>query len=238
MVCDLPDGIDWEASGLRQDARFAIAPGRITVAGQFEFVFSDAPVWRPISLSDDWTIAKINIGLDALEAAAAPYDLTDGLAALVRRDGRAIVAAQNGIDALGDWLKGAVSAPRNERNEPTQEIASIIGLGPGLTPSGDDLIGGTLVALNMFGHHVAADCLANWSLPIARRSTGKISIAHLARAAKGEGAEALHRTIAAIADGNEAALHSCLRDIDAIGHSSGWDALAGAVAVMRRVSRQ
>lgn len=236
MICDLPDGIDWEASGLRPDARAGIARNRLVVAGQYEFDFGNAAVWRPVSLPEDWTAADLRRGLGALDAAASAYDLSDGLAALVGRDGTAIPAAQKGYDALGQWLNDAIPAPQNPVSDPPAEIASLIGLGPGLTPSGDDLIGGAMVALHMFRQPEAAKCLARWALPIARRNTGKISLAHLTQAAGGEGADALHRVIAAITDGDEAALQPCLQEIDAIGHSSGWDALAGAIAVMRQVS--
>lgn len=235
MICDLPDAIDWQASGLRSDTRVAIARGRFVVAGQYEFDFSAARVWRPAPLSAGWTGETLRQGLDALDAAAAAYDLSDGLAALARRDGNAMPRARAAVDALGRWLNEAITDPRQDI---PPEIAFLIGLGPGLTPSGDDLIGGAMIALHMFSHVEAADRLAGWALPIARRGTGKFSLAHLEQAAGGQGAEALHRVIAAITDGNEAALKICLREIDLIGHSSGWDALAGAAAVMRRVAAQ
>ena len=238
MICDLPGGIDWDVSGLGLGDRATISDHRIVVNGRYEFDFGDAKIWRPTTLPEHWTVVALIRGLDVLEDAASTYDLSDGLSAKVRRDGATIAAADKAYDALCVWLMDALDNSIVEKSNPPHEIALLIGLGPGLTPSGDDLIGGALVALNMFGRQDAADCLARWSLPIARRNTGKISNAHLARATKGEGADALHRTIATIAGGNTAALETCLQDIDAIGHSSGWDALAGAVAVMRWISQQ
>jgi len=237
MICDLPSGIDWDASGLQPKARASISDSRIVVVGPYEFDASDAQTWQPQGLSENWTNATLTSGLAALETAASAHDLSDGLAGLVRHDVPAIAAARGGFDGLGIWLDDAIRNPRGGLAPPPPEIEPLIGLGPGLTPSGDDLIGGVMIALRMFGHQTAADCLAGWALPIARRNTGKISIAHLTQAAGGEGADALHRIIALIADGTETGLKPSLDEIDAIGHSSGWDALAGAVAVMRRIAR-
>lgn len=237
MICDLPGGIDWEGSGLQPGARASISDSRITVVGTYEFDASDARTWQPPALSENWTNATLTSGLAALETAAPAHDLSDGLAGLVLHYVPEIAAARSGFDGLGIWLDDAIRNPKGELAPPPPKIASLIGLGPGLTPSGDDLVGGVMIALRMFDHQTAADCLAGWALPIARQNTGKISIAHLTEAAGGEGADALHRVIALIADGDKTGLKPGLDEIDAIGHSSGWDALAGAVAVMRRMAR-
>src|SRR5688572_1159184 len=47
--------------------------------------------------------------------------------------------AQPALDALDEWLRHGLAVP--------QDAAGLIGLGPGLTPSGDDYFGGMLVAL-------------------------------------------------------------------------------------------
>jgi hypothetical protein len=69
-----------------------------------------------------------------------------------------------------------------------------------------------------------ADGLWRWLKPRLNNRTSAISAAHLAAAAAGEGHEALHRVLNGELD---------LDALDAVGHTSGWDALAGAVAVMR-----
>jgi hypothetical protein len=103
----------------------------------------------------------------------------------------------------------------------------LIGLGPGLTPSGDDLIAGALVALRAFLRADAAEQLGAWALRLAATGTGAISRAHLAAAGAGEGPEPLHRVLAAICAAPEVDLERELDAIDRIGHCSGWDALAG-----------
>lgn len=134
------------------------------------------------------------------------------------------MAAFEGVLALAQWL----STPTDQ---PPETMARLIGLGPGLTPAGDDALGGALVALRTFNSEAAADRLAVWSLARARGATSDISYAHLAAAAEGEGAAALHDTLAALA-GDREELTDAVARLDRIGHSSGWDALAGAVAAL------
>jgi hypothetical protein len=125
------------------------------------------------------------------------------------------VHAQPALEALERWLVG---------NALGREIEQLIGLGPGLTPSGDDYLGGMLVALRSLGRDAQADSLWRWLQPRLNEHTSAISAAHLAAAASGEVHEALHEVL----NGSLS-----LEKLDAVGHCSGWDGLAGAVAVLR-----
>lgn len=101
---------------------------------------------------------------------------------------------------------------------------ALIGLGPGLTPAGDDFVGGAMIALRAFGHEDAADRIAAWALPLAQERTSRISRAHLECAARGEGHEALHDWLNGFAPADLARLAR-------IGHTSGLDAAVGAAAL-------
>jgi hypothetical protein len=81
-----------------------------------------------------------------------------------------------------------------------------------------------LVALRLTGRGVQADGLWRWLQPRLKERTSAISAAHLAAAAVGEAHEALHDVLNGSLD---------LQKLDAVGHCSGWDALAGAVAVLK-----
>lgn len=128
------------------------------------------------------------------------------------------------VEALAAWLAVPTGVPVG--------AAGLIGLGPGLTPSGDDLIGGALCALHATGRGAVAARLAAWALPLAKANTNRISYAHLACAAEGECGEAVNDAIVALVSGGEVDLGR----IDAIGHTSGWDALAGAVLALRALA--
>ena len=169
---------------------------------------------------------------DRLADKAARYARTDGLAPLVAR-GRAVSSplldrAAPGIDALAAWLEsGAAAAP------PNAGIERLLGLGPGLTPSGDDFLGGMMIALRAAGRgrgrrspgrrgHGARAPGHRPDQPFAPRRRGR------RRGAR----RPLHETLAALDRGDDTALDAGLAAIDQIGHSSGWDALAGAVSAL------
>lgn len=107
---------------------------------------------------------------------------------------------------------------------------ALIGLGPGLTPAGDDFAGGAMIALRAFGDAAGADRIAAWALPLARTNTNRISRAHLECAARGEGHEALHSYLHAFEKNH-------LEALGRIGHTSGLDAAAGALLALREYSR-
>ena len=154
--------------------------------------------------------------LELLKIAAGRRVPAEGLGCLVIGKHNALSGhAQPALDALERWLVGnAIGA----------EAEQLIGLGPGLTPSGDDYFGGMLVALRLSGRARQAEGLWRWLKPRLKERTSAISAAHLAAAAAGEAHEALHRVLNGELD---------LDALHAVGHTSGWDALAGAVAVLR-----
>jgi hypothetical protein len=161
-------------------------------------------------------------GVNALRRAAARRAPQDGLGCLVVGAHNALSAhAQPALDAIGRWLAGADLGP---------EIEPLIGLGPGLTPSGDDYLGGMLVALRASGRATQANALWRW-LRARLQRTSALSGAHLAAAAEGEAHEALHACLANLGRPNES-WEQLLTALDAVGHCSGWDALAGALAVI------
>lgn len=314
LICDLPGGVDWEASGLRPGDRAYVSGGRVA-AGRFSFSFEAADAWRPggspgagphgagppgAGLPGKLRREDLLAGLEALAALAAEMAPEEGLGRLIPEmagfcrverapggaadagDGAggaddAARAAESGGDmgltegcqtanaakrqviraggrgarALAGWMCGMLhlSPPgrtRPGRTRPGREIeissyltaaAGLVGLGPGLTPSGDDFIGGAMVALRALGRGVIADRLAEWALPLAAAGTSRISRAHLAEAARGEGAGALHEMIEIISWPAGGGILSRLEAIDAVGHTSGWDALAGAAAALSAVFR-
>jgi hypothetical protein len=175
-----------------------------------------------ISLSADstwqasWRSATGVLDLDALREAARGRTPDEGLGCLVADKHNALSAhAQPALDAVDEWIAGHTLDARAEQ---------LIGLGPGLTPSGDDYLGGVMVALHLRQRASQASALWRWLEPRLGSRTGAISAAHLAAAATGEAHEALHKVLDGDLD---------LDALDAVGHCSGWDALAGAVAVLR-----
>ena len=214
------------ASGRDRDIVAALA------AGPFEVDLSRARRWTPPAAAAPAGAPRRGLAaLGAALAAARPDaglgpllpSLVGGGAALPHRPGPLLRAAAPGVAALGAWLATPGPVP--------EAVLALIGLGPGLTPSGDDLLGGCLIALRRVGRHAEADALAGAVLARAGAATGRISRAHLGCAARGWGAAALHEALETILAGGEA--HAACAAVARIGHGSGWDALVGVVLALR-----
>ena len=163
--------------------------------------------------------------LEALRACLDGHVPDEGLGCTILGIHNALtVHAQPALEAIDRWLAGHALA---------NEAAHLIGLGPGLTPSGDDYLGGVLVALRWMGRGTQADSLWRWLEPRLEPRTSAISAAHLAGAATGQVHEALHEVLDNLSAWQAPDLHPSLARLDAVGHTSGWDALAGVVAVAR-----
>ena len=161
--------------------------------------------------------------------------------------------ATSGIHALLRWLEDFFTHSQSPGEIPEGAV-HLIGLGPGLTPSGDDFLGGALVALRTLQFDSAADRLAAWIKRHAPALTNSISLAHLSAACDGEALEPVHRALNAILENRVGDLFpmrrsqkpgkpsltpfSPLARLGAVGHSSGWDAFGGVLAVVDIWQRQ
>jgi hypothetical protein len=154
--------------------------------------------------------------LAAIVSAADGHVPAEGFGCLVLGKHNALSGhAQPALEALERWLAG---------NAIEAEAQSLIGLGPGLTPSGDDYLAGMLIALHALGRDAQARGLWRWLQPHLAARTSAISAAHLEAAAAGEAHEVIHDVL------QDA---TCVPKLAMVGHCSGWDALAGVVAVLR-----
>ena len=174
-----------------------------------------------------WTPAPLAPGaepdLRGLQAAARSRVPREGLGCLVVDAHNSLSGhAQPALDAIERWLVG---------NALDDDAQALVGLGPGLTPSGDDYLGGVLIALHQLGREAQARGLWRWLEPRLGR-TCAISGAHLAAAAAGEGHEALHACLQALYGANPD-WPQVLAALNGVGHCSGWDSLAGMVAVAK-----
>jgi hypothetical protein len=109
--------------------------------------------------------------------------------------------------------------------------AAMIGLGPGLTPSGDDFLVGLFAILNIAQspcHPMRAIC--GDVVAIARTATNAISVAALANAARGRVRESIHALAREMIDGTPEGLRPALDRVLAIGATSGSDMVAGLVS--------
>lgn len=197
------------------NAHCASLPQGLAVGDTLRVELEGASAWRPHP-APAWNARALAESLERLGLVAARRLPSEGYGYLLDPSRERPLA----VEALAGWLASPDGMPVG--------AAGLIGLGPGLTPSGDDLVGGALCALHATGRTEVAARLAAWALPLAKAGTNRISCAHLACAAVGECGEAVNDAMVALVGGGEADLER----IDAIGHTSGWDALAGVVLAL------
>jgi hypothetical protein len=190
------------------------------------------PPWRPAPL--------------ALDLAAA-HALRDGTRRLVADVGR--LGTPHGFGALlvGEPLRFPLTEARETAHALARAFAAddagaalaaalgLLGLGEGLTPSGDDLVGGALFARRMLADAGACDVdawsdISNAVLTAAPARTHPISVALLADLAAGATYAPLHDLVAALATGARSRALQAAAEVVRIGHSSGWDILTGLSA--------
>ncbi len=131
--------------------------------------------------------------------------------------------------ALG--IAEAVRAGDRERT--TQYADALVGLGAGLTPSGDDFLGGFLFGVNAVRRAYPAARVMGYELHVHlyRSRTHPISLAILGDCSQGHAIAPLHEIVNSILLGASArSLRSPISQLLNLGHSTGWDMLAGLVA--------
>lgn len=129
-------------------------------------------------------------------------------------------------------LQTLVAAVAGNDDEAIAAAATrLLGFGTGLTPSGDDLVGGMLFARRLLDQHTSRrSALAERLVAAAGERTHAISAALFADLADGASYAWLHDLVAALAGhASETETADALRALVGVGHSSGWDMLAGFV---------
>jgi hypothetical protein len=236
VLCDgLPPNMDGTVN-VGDEA--AVENGRILI-GSSALNLANAKPWAPgaVQLHD---ANRIVIGLAAFDASLPEKLPADGLAVLLRYGpnelGLSPVAAAAAEPARYAWQLASCSGS-GIIVDPTR-LTPLIGLGPGLTPSGDDFIGGVLIALHQLGRDALREAIWQAVAPLARVGTTAISFAHLSAAAQGLGHAALHAVLEGVIAGQRDGMRAHFDALARLGHTSGWDALAGAVTVLRAAAQR
>ena len=240
VLCRLPGNFDWMAH-LQPGQQSIVSDTGILLNRLFFFYSRSTSIWQPPRLvtPDPDTLHTALRCLQTYLAAGRPpakraaqesglgvfiLPLLHGTLAEFIPTTPVAAAASDGIQVLRSWLyAGAASdwiAP--------DCVIRLLGLGPGLTPSGDDFLAGLWVGLHALGWHAAASQLAAQLIPLASAYTNLISLAHLRCAAQGQAAAPLHILLQVLSNA-PAAVPEAVDALTALGHNSGWDSLAGIV---------
>ena len=117
----------------------------------------------------------------------------------------------------------------------------VLGLGPGLTPSGDDFVGGIFFALAHAPRAAWAGGMPALRAGIrtaARQSSNLISAALLDDMIDGASYAPLHELLGALQDDAPAAIASAVHQLLGVGATSGADMLAGLLLALLTLPKQ
>lgn len=137
--------------------------------------------------------------------------------------------------ALGKSLREITDYCRGQKDaDPGELVASIIGLGPGLTPLGDDILCGLMAAGCELEQVLPCRALSRISgtlvpplLPLLSGATGRQSAAFLKSAAAGEFFGLLDAVLVSLILADATAMQNALTALLAVGHTSGSGMLLG-----------
>ena len=213
---------------------------------------SATALWRPAPLGPRASNEEVARRLWTLVDSVAADTPTAGLAPLMGYlrqlvNGNVIEADDVGIVSRFAMPNAALLAEgiaHGDGDAVDQAVRGLIGLGPGLTPSGDDMLVGLMVSLrtalgpvacneatsarlSQSSYAPAVDALSRSIVRHATR-TNRISAALLEQAALGIGSAAQHRVVQCLLEATPAtALEAAVAELVRWGHTSGWDALTG-----------
>lgn len=220
--------IDWRDC-FDTGAAARVKNNALLIGQQPAIALANRTVWLPPPIPA-WTWHSVATGLAHIQRIISAWPVpVEGLGGFawnatgnVHRVG---VAAKPSTQALASWLRNGAEG------DPPAVIGDLLGLGPGLTPSGDDFLASTLATLHAIGSCNVANAL--WQMLEARLDrTTLISAAHLSCAAGGAVGAKQHALLNAILDGSEGEITRALEPILQADHSSDRDGMAGMTTTL------
>ncbi|MDR7495705.1 MAG: DUF2877 domain-containing protein [Armatimonadota bacterium] len=230
----LVDGFD--GGRLSPGDEVALAGGRLRVAA-YDIALDGADPWDPtLPTPPAGAVSRLPDVERALARGAPPESAAALLghppAAVSARHRRLLDSLCAGLAVLEDTLRGLDAC-----GDLAAAVGHIAGRGPGLTPSGDDVLVGVLHAMTAWPALAAAAGGPEVRRRIARAAsplTTRISAAYLRAASEGWAAEPWHTLVGAL-DGTDEALGAAVAALLRVGETSGADALTGFCWAARRL---
>jgi uncharacterized protein DUF2877 len=197
-----------------------------------EVELAETPAWAPRARATTLAPDAAARHAETLEAILLQHDNPDGLAGLVE-GADATPLLRRALPGAQDLERGLA---RGDRARILTGAGPLLGLGPGLTPAGDDFLAGFLgtAALTRPADEVLIRDVGAEILRLAESRTTLLSRAFLSHALQGALAPPVDAVAAAILEGaGRPAVARAAQAAAAIGHTSGLDILAGMVFALR-----
>ena len=229
------------------------AQGEVTIGGGLVLAMSDAVEWRPAEVVATTTAEQVLKGLRRVSFELGKGAPDIGFASLVSQV-ESLADEKTPRPLPGTGLLNAALPPieqlvqsirlRDSRGV-DMAVKSLLGLGPGLTPSGDDFLCGFMVAgiatIKALGpdgipsreFEVALSDVAESVSLHAASMTTDVSASFLKYATQGIASSAVHKLIEdLLVVSEQGEIISAASALTEVGHSSGWDCLLGTLLGM------
>ncbi len=247
-VCvDLPDGLSVEEMDIAPGALLTRVGGHLRLGDGLLLDLSGAQRWTPPPVGPRAPATEVRRRVRDLGAALASRAPGEGLAPLALLAGAlawgrpvgpgpATPVTAAAVPMVCGLVRGLVSLDAPLVRE---SVAGLVGLGPGLTPSGDDYLAGLLVAMTCGEAGGATPLLGDAVAALAPDRTTALAATLLSHAAAGAGSEDAHLLLAAILGGagSEPDAEASALRLARRGHTSGGDTLAGLLLGVHLVLR-
>ena len=208
----------------------AIVAGAAAADGDdLRFAIDGLVPWRPAPLAlDRASMATLGRVWRGLVADLNAFGVPGGFGALLV--GAPLAFPLEGARRDAEDLAGACA--RDDAPAAAAAALALLGVGGGLTPSGDDFVGTALFARRLLSYAGVADAegwrrTADAVLAAAPARTHPLSVALLGDLAQGQAYAPLHDLMHGLAHDAPDAARDAARRLVRLGHSSGWDMLAG-----------
>ncbi len=227
--CLAGDEIVWVGSPRHPMHPRAVQIGERCLQGDRFDVAGCAP-WRPAAVRADVPASVLRANCHLLRANIVRIGEPKGFGAMLAGG-----EPDFPLDLAKPYVREvAAGIAEDEPNRLVEAALRLLGFGPGLTPSGDDFVGAVLFAKHLLRHEEETSSTWEWAARTlaaeAKLRSNVISAALFADLADGQSFAPLHslaQTMAAATFGPDAI--PAARAVVAIGHSSGWDMLAGLI---------
>ncbi len=241
LLLDLPPGTSFETIGLQKGDPLCKAGDSLGL-GPLRILLGEADIWRPskpvvTTMSPERLQGRLRALLSGLKSRPDPPGLGP-LTDLDASQGKPTLLPPLAARALPSARAFGEGLIHRDVFKLQEGVRGLIGLGPGLTPAGDDFLGGWLTVLRSteeFGGFSTQE-LDQTALEIQALAKGKtplISEALLRCALAGDSSESIHHLLNQVlsesATPTPENLAHWVQEVIKQGHSSGWDALAGIV---------
>lgn len=223
VVLDVPD---FAGQGVVVGDLVTAMPARIAIAGRLTVNLRGAARWQEeLPRGVDPQCLRANLPLVQAQLAAAgtaggmlaPASATDAWTGEITR-ALAVGTAQVRLSLL-----------RGDDDAFRAHAGSLVGLGPGLTPSGDDFLVGLFAALQCGAGAATFARLCADIVDAGASRTNAISLAALRHAAAGRVRASIAQLLQQLCLGSPATVAPALQRVLAIGSTSGTDIAAGVV---------